>query len=136
MPFVEDYIGRDINHIAAAYTRLMNACQQGESVEEAVAYLREFRIRSRDLAENIRKVLYEHKVPIPLSEVRDLNQLMAKQDCHHLFILAQHYCNRFIWADEGTSMKCLTAAYFGMRDLAECIEATPVETFYKEVFKS
>jgi hypothetical protein len=136
MPTVDDMLDRDAKLISGAYTRLINCAQMGNSIDEARELHRELRVRSKDLAENLRKVLYEYKVPIPLSEVRDLNSLMARQDTAHLLLLAQHYINRFLWADAKTKMKCLTAAYYGMRDLAECVEATPVEYFYKEIIKS
>lgn len=117
--------------IGNAYTYLLNGKTHNFTLEETKDRLREMRFRSKELAENIRKVLNEHQ--IPTETVVNLNDKVVPS-LDHLYVACTHYMMRFLHSQtDKQKMKDLTAFYYLISDFALCAEATPVERYWKEL---
>lgn len=128
---VEERLFKHVQRIADAYLRL---CNLGGAVpiEEAKESLKEMKLATRDFSNQILQILIA-KDCRP-EEIRDWTE-RTRPNIANLWNNALQMYTRFIYSEPAEKLLELTCLHYMAKDLADLIEATPVESFTKRIIR-
>lgn len=122
-----------LKRIQDAYHQLINSQVNGVTYSEALQFLKELQLASKDMTQAIREELNTNG--IPPQEVRNVENKMQMFTIDYIFVCVTHYYQRLLHCPAEHKLKNLSALFYLVKDLADISVETPISRFYKEIIK-